>query len=490
MSGSTYEQWIIPQNVDMSAVRFGGGDGGSLATAYVLSKPVHLMKLASDVNEGISYKGSFFKLASDIDLGGASWQPIGYCTGPFDKREFGGVLDGGGFAIRNFIVENQGNKSAGLFGYIEYAVIQNLCVTDFSIKDGESAGGIAGYSETSTIASCYAEGKMTPSSSNVGGIVGLACNSLVENSVSSVSINIANGNAAGGLCGFAYNGARLANCESRAEISAKNMGDVGGFVGSIKDGTMENCHSKTSVMSLDCNNVGGFGGVIRNCRMDWCTAACPVRAASDETNSLVGGFVGFTNSVMTRCIASGNVLKGGLLGSAGGFAGDVSKGSIYSSYACGNVRGEGYVGGFVGVASCNEGSTNIENCYSIGSVTSNEKKTLAGGFIGNMRRQGGNVVVACCYSFGALSLNVRGFTAQQSTGAIVDCVWRRDSNGINDSATDGRDIQELATEQFADMDLFSGMGWSILDNESVWCYSDAITPARPHLNGLPVIGND
>jgi hypothetical protein len=106
-----------------------------------------------------------------------------------------------------------------------------------------------------------------------------------------------------------------------------------------------------------------------------------------------------------------------------------------------------------------------------------------------MRRQGGNVVVACCYSFGALSLNVRGFTPQQSTGAIVDCVWRRDVNGINDSVADGRGIQEFTTEQFADRDLFSGIGWSILDSESVWCYSDAIVPARPHLNGLPIMGN-
>ncbi|MDR3076610.1 MAG: hypothetical protein LBU26_04865 [Synergistaceae bacterium] len=483
----TYEKWIVPQNIDTSSVKFGGGDGKSLASAYVISGPAQMTKLAEDVNNGTSYRGSCFRLENDIDFGGAEWVPIGYCAGPFDKREFGGIFDGGGHTVRNFKVENQGNKSAGLFGYIEYAVVQNLYVMDFEIKDGEAVGGIVGYAETSTVASCYAEGKIKSGASNAGGMVGLACNSRIENSASSVLVSAQGGNAAGGMCGFAYNGAKLTNCESRGELRAKNMGDAGGFVGSIKDSFVENCHSKSSVMSLDCGNVGGFGGMIRNCRLDWCTALSAVSAANQDTSALVGGFVGFTNSVMTRCIASGNVLKGGDGGSAGGFAGDVSRASIYSSYSRGSVSAEGAVGGFAGAASCNEGSTNIENCYSLGAVTSNEKKTQAGGFIGIMRRQGGNVVVTNCYSFGALSLNVRGFTTQQSTGGIVDCVWRRDASGINDEITDGRGIQELSTEQFGDRDFFAGMGWSIMDGESVWCYSEGITPGRPHLNGLPAV---
>jgi hypothetical protein len=449
--------------------------------------PVHLLKLAADVNSGISYRGSYFKLEGDIDLGGAPWEPIGYCSGPFDKREFSGVLNGNGLSIRNFVVDGQGDKSAGLFGYTEYALIQNLYVRDFVIQGGESVGGIVGYSETSTIAGCYAEGKIKSVSSNAGGIVGLACNSRIENSVAAVFVNVTDGNAAGGLCGFAYNGVKLLSCESRAELRAKDMGDSGGFVGSIKDSTVENCHSKTNVLSLGCNNVVGFGGLIRNSRLDWCTAQGPVSAANEDGSSLVGGFVGFTNSVISRCIASGNVLKGGIMGSAGGVAGDVTRGSIYSSYSAGGVTGEGLVGGFAGAMSCNEGSSSIENCYSLGSVTANDKKTQAGGFIGNMRRQGGNVVITDCYSFGALALNVKGFTGQQSTGSIVDCVWRRDENGVNDYATDGRAIQEISTEQFSDGGFFSVIGWSILDNNSIWCYVDEINPQRPHLSGLPVI---
>jgi hypothetical protein len=487
MLDSTYEKWIIPQNLDLGSIQFGGGDGASLDTAYIVSRPVHLIKLAEDVNSGMSYKGVYFRLENDIDLGGFSWRPIGYCAGPFDKRDFGGVFVGDGHTIKGFSIEDQGNKSVGFFGYIEYAVIQNLCVTDFQITSGESAGGLVGYSETSTIVGCYTEGHIKSTSSNSGGLVGLACNSLMQDCVSAVVVNVNGGNAAGGLCGFVYNGTKIAGCESRADLRVKDMSDAGGFVGSIKDSSLENCHSKSNVMSLDCSNVGGFGGLIRNCGLDWCTAKGSVSAANENTPALVGGFVGFTNSVMTRCIATGNILKGGTGGSVGGFAGDVARGAISSCYSCGSVNGDGYVGGFAGAARCDDGSTDIENCYCVGAVTSNEKKSQAGGFIGNMRRQGGNVVVSNCYSFGKISLTVRGFTAQQSTGSIVDCAWRRDENGINDDAIDGRGIQELSSEQFGDGNLFAGMGWSILEDDSVWCYVNEIDPGRPHLNGLPVM---
>jgi hypothetical protein len=487
MYNSTYEKWIVPQSADAVSVEFGGGDGSSLDSAYLISRPVQLIKLAADVNGGMSYKGAYFRLERDIDLGGVFWTPIGYCAGPFDKREFGGVLDGGGHAVKNFRIQDQAGRSAGLFGYIEYAVIQNLYVTDFEITDGESSGGLVGYAETSTVASCYAEGKIKSASANVGGLAGLVCNSRVENSVAAVSINATDGKAAGGLCGFAYNGARFANCEARGGVRARNMADAGGFVGSIKDSSAENCHSKSGVMSLDCGNVGGFGGIIRNCGLDWCTSTGAVRAASEDGGAFVGGFAGFTNSVMTRCVAAGAVVKGGFGGAAGGFAGDTSRASIYSSYACGNVNAEGDVGGFAGSMSCSEGVAGMENCYALGDVTSNDKRTLAGGFIGCTRRQGGNVVVTKCYSYGALSPNVKGFTTQQSTGSVVDCAWRRDGGGVNADAADGRGIQELSTEQFADRDVFAGMGWSIFDGDSVWCYADGINPGRPHLNGLPIM---
>jgi hypothetical protein len=488
MLDATYEKWIIPQYVDLFSIQFEGGDGKSPETAYRISKPVHMMKLSEAVCNGISYEGVYFRLSCDIDLGDTAWQPIGYCSGPFDKREFAGIFDGAGFAVKNFHIENQGSKSSGLFGYIEYAIIQNLYVLNFRISSGDSAGGVAGYSETSTITGCYSDGVIDSNSLNIGGLVGLACNSVIMNSISVSSITAYDGNVAGGFCGYVYNGAKIYNCEAKGQLKASSVGEAGGFVGSIKDSAISTCNSSVEIISSDCGNVGGFGGFVRNCRVDLCHASGRVSALNDDTNALVGGFAGFTNSTLTRCIASGSIFKKGTMGAAGGFAGYITRGSVSLSYSCGSVTGNGSVGGFAGSASCDDETlTSIENCYCIGAVTTEDAKSTAGGFVGHMRRQTGNVVISNCYSFGALSPKVRGFTAKESVGNIVDCVWRRDDGGINEDNSDGRGIQSFTTEQFSDPGMFGGMGWSIYDTESIWFYSDETGLQRPHLNGLSVI---
>jgi hypothetical protein len=458
-------------------------------TAYIISKAEHLRKLARDVNGGVSYGGSYFRVADDIDLGGASWRPAGYCTGPFDKREFCGVFDGAGHTVKGFVVENQGKRSAGLFGYIEYAVIQNLYVEGFEIKGGDSIGGIVGYAETSSITSCYADGKILPvSSSNAGGIVGLASNSVIENNVSNVFGDVSGASAVGGMCGYAYNGTKIANCEARGALHAVKSDGVGGFVGIAKDTSMENCHSKVALDCSECAQAGGFGGYIRDCRVDWCTAHRDVVSDNERAGAVVGGFAGLTSGLLTRCAAAGRVKKTGTKGAVGGFAGDITGGSIYACYARGGVTGEGSVGGFAGAMECREGSATVENCYCLGSVTSGEKLSRSGGFVGLMSRRGGDPVVMRCYSFGELSPPVKGFTVKQSAGSIVDCVWRRDKQAFNDECDDGRGIQELPTERFGDRDFFAGINWSIFDdNEGVWRYLDEVAPRRPHLNGVPLV---
>ncbi|MDR1509916.1 MAG: hypothetical protein LBS53_09790 [Synergistaceae bacterium] len=488
MLDATYEKWIIPQYVDLFSIQFEGGDGKSPETAYIISKPVHMMKLSEAVCNGITYEGVHFRLACDIDLGDTVWQPIGYCSGPFDKREFSGIFDGAGFAVKNFHIENQGSKSAGLFGYIEYAVIKDLYVLNFKISSGDSVGGITGYSETSTITGCYSDGAVNSSSPHIGGLVGLACNSVITNSVSVSSITVYDGNVSGGFCGYAYNGAKIYNCEARGQLKALSVGEAGGFVGSVKDSAISTCNSSVEIITSNCGNVGGFGGFIRNCRVDLCKAGGNVNALNDETNALVGGFAGFTNSIVTRCIATGNITKKGTIGATGGFAGYIMRGSISLSYSCGSVMGDGSIGGFVGSVNCaGETPTSIENCYCIGAVTTEDSKSTAGGFVGHVWRQSGNVVISNCYSFGPLSQKVKGFTTKESLGNIVDCIWRRDDNGINEDNSDGRGIQSFTTEQFSDPGMFGGMGWNIYDSESIWSYSDETGLQRPHLNGLPVI---
>jgi hypothetical protein len=450
---------------------------------------VHILKLSDDVANGTSYGGVFFRLACDIELGGCAWKPIGYSRGPFDKREFCGVLDGCGYSISDFVVDAEGDVTAGLFGYTEHALIQNLGVRNCSVTGGDSVGCIVGFGDTSTLSGCYAEGKIATGASNAGSLIGLAANCLLLSCVSNVEIESKDGNVAGGLCGYVYNGTVIRDCESRGELKCSGLSDVGGLVGSIKDSAMENCRSGAVILSVDCGNVGGFGGVIRNCKLDACIASGRVSASNDDTNALVGGFVGFTNSVITRCVATGKVGKSGVMGAVGGFVGDIMRGTISASYSTGDVFGDGAVGGFAGSANCVDGAvTSIGNCYCLGAVSADNMSSVAGGFIGNMRRGGGNMVVEKCYSYGTISSRVRGFVGKKDANAnILDCVWRREEEGVNENRSDVRGIPFFSTDEFGEEEKFIEMSWSFYDSDNIWFYHDSVSPRRPHLRGLSVI---
>jgi hypothetical protein len=488
MPDSTYEKWIVPAALSVNKAEFSGGDGLSLASAYIITTPEQMVKLSLNVYNGISYSGTYFRLDNDIDMDGLQWQPIGYCTGPFDKREFCGTFDGGGHTISNFRISESEHKSGGLFGYIEYALIKNLYIRNFSTIGCNSVGGVAGYSESSTIIGCLSEGSINSESYHIGGIVGLSCNSTVTNCISVVSINSKDGKGVGGLCGYAYNGSVIRSCESGGVLNASNSLDVGGFIGLAKDSSIENCYSLVKIKASECPRAGGFAGTLRNSDVSSCCAKGDVASVNDAEDGCAGGFVGFTNSNIAYCLSAGSVSKSGDGGLSGGFAGHIVKGGIVSSYSAGDVKGEGIVGGFAGSAKCADSTvTSIENCYCTGSVISFEESSSAGGFIGSMQRDAGNVVVSRCYSYGRISMMVSGFVPKGAKGGVVDCIWRQDEDGLNRNNTDGRGVPALSSREFADQNKFVELGWSFFETDNVWCYNNEIYPARPHLNGLAVV---
>ena len=103
---------------------------GTAENPYEIRNVNDLKLLAQKVNSnetansGITYEGKYFKQTADIDLNNeTNWTPIGKSNNPFK-----GIFNGDGHQITNLEVTGNSNN-AGLFGYVDGAIIQNCNVT-------------------------------------------------------------------------------------------------------------------------------------------------------------------------------------------------------------------------------------------------------------------------------------------------------------------------------------------------------------------------
>lgn len=136
--------------------------------------PEQLIQIANQIESGDKQAASaVYILDSDIDFNGKKWTPLGTDIVPFT-----GILDGNGYEIKNFKVKAEKNSVAGLFGYLNGAVI-NLGV-DGIITGGSVSGGVAAVtSKDAIVACCYS--KCSISSSQVaGGLVGKNFGSILR----------------------------------------------------------------------------------------------------------------------------------------------------------------------------------------------------------------------------------------------------------------------------------------------------------------------
>lgn len=152
---------------------------------------------AKQVNAGDTFAGKTISLTKDIDLSAHEWVPIGTQACPFS-----GIFNGGDHEISGMrITVSETNTTAGLFGRVSNAVIQNVTVTGATISGtvmgeerpstnaerftGVYIGGIAAAlkemasaaSNTATIEDCHVELAVDIETNNgviasIGGILG------------------------------------------------------------------------------------------------------------------------------------------------------------------------------------------------------------------------------------------------------------------------------------------------------------------------------
>ena len=170
-----------------------------------------------------------YLLANDIDLAGIQW---GMSVVP----QFGGVLNGNGFRIKNLSIN--GGNYLGLIGQIAtggqvYDLgIENCAVS--SAANSQSIGGLAGCNVNGAVNRCFTTGSVKggTNSQYIGGLTGYNNGDIREcYSKSSVS-GAANTKEIGGLAG--RNNKNIVDCYSTGPVSGSTY--LGGLVGRTLNG--------------------------------------------------------------------------------------------------------------------------------------------------------------------------------------------------------------------------------------------------------------
>ena len=295
-----------------------------------------------------SQRGKFFKMTSDIDMGGYRANSIGWDM----IHQFAGTFDGAGHTITGLNVESAG--FAGLFGMVDtLGVIKNIIIDAPTITSTSSyyAAAVAAYSQ-GLISNC---------------------------NVNKPTVN-QNGQVAAGIVGIGRN---VENCNVTGANIFARYGFAAGVAGQI-NGTISNCSATdcyitgSASASADPRMNGGtpIGGVVGSLfggTAVGCSFTGMVDGYSLGISLYAGGIAGINHlGLIDRCLSAGSVLGFGAGSVNGGIAGFCT-GRIINSYSAGLVDcvSSYYTGGITGRLSIAESSSpqpEVISCYTTAQV--------------------------------------------------------------------------------------------------------------------------
>ncbi len=222
---------------------------GSFNDPYQIKTTGDLNQLASDVNGGTGYEGTYFKLMNDINFNPSTpWNDFANNENNFtpiggNQKFFEGNFDGNGKTISGIRIsinnEDHGNVLRGLFGNITSAAnIHDLTLTDTRITGYNAIGGIVGHSE-GTITNCH-----------------------IANNVAIQSVYNQSDNAYsfGGIAGD--NGGTITNCTSAVTITISGTaGTKYGAIAGYNSGVMaDNFANGATILAASVNSHGAIAG--------------------------------------------------------------------------------------------------------------------------------------------------------------------------------------------------------------------------------------
>jgi len=188
-----------------------------------------------------------YELEGDIDCSGYTFTPIGSVSG----LNFGGILDGRNYIIRNLRINRPSENYIGLFRKMSGGEIKNLGLENVDIEGNQFVGGFSGYTGGigTKITNSHATGTIK-GSAWVGGFSGTE----VDISWSYSNVNVEGGPWTGGLIGT---GGAVENSYARGSVTgSSHCGGLIGVSGNIK--------YSYSTGSVSCDSypgglIGSFG---------------------------------------------------------------------------------------------------------------------------------------------------------------------------------------------------------------------------------------
>lgn len=255
---------------------FGGAAwAGTYSGGSGLGKSPYRIGNVNDWIELVNTSGDWgkgFVLIADIDFAGQTISPVAPDTSPgygFQGNTFTGILNGGGFTLKNAVISQPTQNYVGVFGFVESGGhILNLRIKNVTVSGLSSVGLLAGEN-AGTIEGCQALGSVLGNGDYTGGLVGYNTGTIQFSAAqSSVS---GTGWHRGGLVGRFFGG-MISNSYAAGAVGGTTGDAVGGLVGTFEGGTMNHCYSSCRV-NASGEHVGGLigqfaGGIVTDSYWD------------------------------------------------------------------------------------------------------------------------------------------------------------------------------------------------------------------------------
>ncbi len=402
---------LKPVMADWSTVAVQPSADPADAGILLITTPQELAWVAVQVNSGVSsFDGMTLELMNDLDLAGRLWLPIGMNADTGSASGwFQGCFNGNGHRISHMTIDLFMNgKVVGLFGGVQAGTgtgIHDLLLEAAAVDN-------LGAMYSALLIGCVqgASGKTVP----------------VEGCRVAGTIHQVNGimSAMGGLVGFASE-ATIEQCDVTLSFDGSAL-VCGGLTGAFLSGGIRESH-------VDAVNITN-------------------RALGFFMPPMVGGLVGYASeSTIERCCTEGELAQTKRYGYAGGLFGNVQDVIVSDCFTTVNLTG-GTAGGFVGMSTAGT----MTRCYAAGVAAGTE---AAAGFVGLADMQDG---------------------LPETLTQFVDCYWNKtayDPAGMSDAQAVAMTTVEMADAAFL----------ALLDGtpaRSIWVQHAGVNQGFPVLEGI------